>query len=137
MVYTWYILQFFKPRNKCRKYIIHFRKVFRSRPLTPFDLRPTFCAKWKTLKMYIILEDSSFRPCFREVRVAMILNLFWVVFHGILLQMPSNLYKSLISNAIILSQKIEFLALRAFRFRRSWRCIIVISFISIIFVVVK
>ena len=53
------------------------------------------------------LEDSSFGSNFREVSVAIILNLFWVVFHGILPQMSSNLYKSLTSNAIKLSQKMN------------------------------
>ena len=54
------------------------------------------------------LEDSSFGSNFREVSVAIILNLLWVVFHGILPQMSSNLYKGLTSNVIKLSQKMNF-----------------------------
>ena len=86
---------------------------------------------------YTTLEDSSFGSNFREVSVAIILNLFWVVFHGILRQMLSNLYASFTSDAIKLSQKNEFLILRAFRFTLSWRYIIVVSFISIAFVSVS
>ena len=63
------------------------------------------------------LEDSNFGSKFREASVAIILNLFWVVFHGILPQMLSNLYFT--SGAIKLSQKNEFLALRAFQFTLS------------------
>ena len=40
-------------------------------------------------------------------------------FHGILHQMSFNLYTSFTSNAIKLSQKSEFLALRAFQFTLS------------------
>ena len=45
----------------------------------------------------------------------------WVVSHGILLQIWSNLYKSFTSDAIKLSpkKKNDFLALRAFRFPLS------------------
>ena len=50
------------------------------------------------------LEDSSFGSNFREVSVAIILNLLWVVFYGILSQMSPNLCKSITSNAIKLSQ---------------------------------
>ena len=65
------------------------------------------------------------------------MNLFWDAFYGILPQMSSNLYKIFTSEAIKLSQKNEFLTLIAFRFTLSWRYIIVVSFISIAFVVVK
>ena len=65
------------------------------------------------------------------------MNLFWDAFYGILPQMSSNLYKIFTSEAIKLSQKNEFLTLIAFRFTLSWRYIIVVSFISIVFVVVK
>ena len=118
-------------------FIAYFHKVFRPCLLTPFDLHPKFCAKWKALWRYKTLEDSSFGSYFREASIAIILNLFWVVFHGILLQMSSNLYKSFTSDTIKLSHKNEFLALRTFWFTLSWRHIIVVSFISIAFVVVK
>ena len=93
--------------NKDKKpfFIVHFHKVLRPRPLTPFDLRLTFCSKWKVLQSYITLEDSSFGSNFREVLVAYIVNLFWVVFYGILHQMSPNLYKSFTSDATKLSQK--------------------------------
>ena len=74
---------------------------------------------------------------FREVSVAIILNLFWVDVRGILPQILSNLHKSFTSDAIKSSQKHEFLILRAFQFTLSWRYIIVVSFIRIAFVVVK
>ena len=51
--------------------------------------------------------------------------------------MFSNLCKSFTSDAIKLSQKNEFLAVRALQFTFSWRHIIVVSLISIAFVVVK
>ena len=51
--------------------------------------------------------------------------------------MFSNLCKSFTSDAIELSQKKEFLAVRALQFTFSWRHIIVVSLISIAFVVVK
>ena len=94
-------------KNKEKKsfFVAHFHKVFRPRPLSPFDSRPRFCAKWKVLWSCITLEDSIFGSNFREVTIAIILNLFWVVFHGILLQMSSNLYKSFTSDAIKLNQK--------------------------------
>ena len=59
---------------------------------------------------------------------------FWVVFHGILPQMLSNLYKRFTSDAIKLGKKQkqkEFLAQKTFRFTFS----LVVSFISIAFVV--
>ena len=62
------------------------------------------------------------------------MNLFWVAFHEILPQMSSNLYKSFSNDAI---KKNEFLTRRVFRLTVSWRYIIVVSFISIAFVVVK
>ena len=52
------------------------------------------------MKSYITLEDNSFGSNVKEVSVAIILKLLWVVFHGILPQMSSNLYKSFTSNAI-------------------------------------
>ena len=79
---------------------------------------------------YITLEGSCFGSNFREVSVGIILNLFWAVFHEYSL-------KSFTSDTIKLSQKNEFLALRAFRFTLSWRYIIVVSFISIAFVIFK
>ena len=79
---------------------------------------------------YITLEGSSFGSNFREVSVGIILNLFWVVFHEYSL-------KSFTSDTIKLTQKNEFLTLRAFRFTLSWRYIIVVSFISIAFVSFK
>ena len=141
---TWYILQFFKRPNKCRKcredkklfFVAHFHMGIRPCTLTPFDLHLKFCTKWKTLYCYIILEDSRFSSNFREVIVAIILNLFWVVFHGILTQMSSSLYKSFTSDAIKLRnewKKKEFLNLRAFWFTLSWRNIIVVSSVSIVF----
>ena len=65
------------------------------------------------------LEDSGFGSNFREVSVAIILNLFWVVFHGILPQISSKLHKRFTSDAIKLSQKNEFLTVRVFRFTLS------------------
>ena len=66
--------------------VINFKNIdtFLVHPLTPFDLHLTFCTKWKVLQSYINLEDSGFGSNFREVIVAIIFNLFWVVFHGIL-----------------------------------------------------
>ena len=58
----------------------------------------------KGLVEVITLEDS-FGSNFTEVRVAIILNLFWIFFHGILLQMLSNLYKSFSSDVIKSGQK--------------------------------
>ena len=52
------------------------------------------------MKSYITLEDNTFGSNVIEVSVAIILKLLWVVFHGILPQMSSNLYKSFTSNAI-------------------------------------
>ena len=52
------------------------------------------------------LEDSNFGSNFREVIVVIILNIFWVVFHRILPQMLSNLYKSFASDAIKLAKKL-------------------------------
>ena len=92
-----------------------------------------FAPNERPYRPWITLEDSSFGSSFKEVSVAIILNLFWVVFHGILPQMLSNLYKSFTSDAV--KQKNEFLALRAFQCTLSWRYIIVVSFISIAFVV--
>ena len=73
---TRYILHFLKRPNKCRKFklkknifVAHFYKVSRPRPLTPFDFRPEFCAKWKA-----------------SVNVAIISNLFCLVFHETLAQ---------------------------------------------------
>ena len=86
---------------------------------------------------YITLKGSSCGSNFREVSEGIILDLCWVVFYGILPQMLPNLYKSFTSDAIKLSQKNEFLALRAFQFTLSWRYIIVVNFISIPFVTVK
>ena len=125
--------------NKGKKqfFVAHFHKVLRPCPLAFFDLRVKFCTKWKVLQSYRTLEDSSFGYNFREVIVAIILNLFWVVFHGKLPQMSSNLYKSFTGDATKLIEKNESLALRAFRFTLSWRYIIVVSFISIAFAVVK
>ena len=56
----------------------------------------------------IVLLDSSSGSNFEEVSVAIILYLLLVVFHGILPQMSSNLYKSFIRNAIKLRQKMNF-----------------------------
>ena len=42
---------------------------------------------------------------FEDVSISTILNLFGVVFYGIILQMTSNLYKSFISDEIKLSLK--------------------------------
>ena len=86
-------------------FVTHFHIVFRPYPLTPFDKHPKFCVKWKVLQSYIILEESSFGSNFRRVRVAIILNLFWVIFHGILPEVLSNLYKSFTSDATKLSPK--------------------------------
>ena len=36
-------------KKKNSFFVVHFHKVFRPRPLMHFDLRPKFCAKWKTL----------------------------------------------------------------------------------------
>ena len=36
-------------KEKRPVFVAHFRKVFRSRPLPPFDLCPTFCTKRKAL----------------------------------------------------------------------------------------
>ena len=96
-----------KNKEKNPAFVAHFHKVFRPHPLMPFDLPPRFCAKWKALQCYITLKDSSFGSTFREVSVAIILNLLWVIFNGTLPQMLSNLYKSLTSNAIKLSQKMN------------------------------
>ena len=54
---------------------------------------------------YITLEDSSFGLNFREVSKAIILNLFWVGFHGIAHRILCSLYKSFTSDVIKLSQK--------------------------------
>ena len=54
---------------------------------------------------YITLEDSSFGLNFREVSEAIILNLFWVGFHGIAHRILCSLYKSFTSDVIKLSQK--------------------------------
>ena len=84
------------------------------------------------------LEDSSFSFDFREVSLAIILNLFWVVFHGILSQMSTNLYRNFTSDVIKLSQKKnDFKDLTAFWFTFLWRYIIVESFISVAFVIVQ
>ena len=37
----------------------HFHKLYRPRPLTPSNLHPKFCAKWKASQSYLTLEDSS------------------------------------------------------------------------------
>ena len=128
-----------KNKEKEIFFVAHFHNVFRQHLLTPIDLCPKICSKWKSLQSYIILEDSNFGLNFREVSVAIILNLFWVVFRGILPRILSNLYKSLTSDAIKLSnkKKNEFLILRAFRSTLSRRYIIVVSFINIPFVVLK
>ena len=42
---------------------------------------------------------------FEDVSISTILNLFGVIFYGIILQMTSNLYKSFISDEIKLSLK--------------------------------
>ena len=89
----------------------HFHKVFRSRLLAHFDLRREFCAKLKALQSDISLEDSSFGSNFRE---AIILNLCWVVFHGILPQIASNLYKNFTNDAIKLSKKKKFSGSKSF-----------------------
>ena len=47
-----------------------------------------------------VLRGSSFGSNFRQVSVAIVLNLFWVIFHGMLPQMLSNLYKSFTSDAL-------------------------------------
>ena len=60
---------------------------------------------------------------------------FWAVFHSILPQMLSNLYKRFTSDAIKLGKKNEFLAQRTFWFTFSLRYKIVVSFISIAFAV--
>ena len=78
-----------KIEKKKKFFVAHFHKFFRPRPLTPFDSRPKFCANMNDLQT---LEDSSFGSNFGEFSVAIILNLFWVVFRGILPQMLSNLY---------------------------------------------
>ena len=93
--------------------------------------------KGLSYRPYITLKGSNCGSNFREVSEGIILDLFWVVFYGILPQMLPNLYRSFTSDAIKLSQKNEFLALRAFRFTLSWRYIIVVNFISIAFVIVK
>ena len=38
-----------KNKEKNPFFAAHFLKAFRPGPLTPFDLHPKFCAKWKTL----------------------------------------------------------------------------------------
>ena len=98
---------------------------------------PSFAPSKRRYRPYTTLEDSSFGSNFREVSVAIILNLFWVIFNGILPHMLSNLYKSFTSDANKVSQENEFLALRAFWFTLSWRYIIMLSLFSIAFVVVK
>ena len=125
--------------NKEKKpfFVGHFHKFLRLHPLTPFDSRPKFCAKWKALQTLPNSWRCSLGSNFREVSVAIILNLFWVVFHGILPHMLSNLYKSFTSDANKVSQENEFLALRAFWFTLSWRYIFMLSFCSIAFVVAK
>ena len=61
---------------------------------------------------------------------------FWAVFHSILPQMLSNLYKRFTSDAMKLGKKKnEFLAQRTFWFTFSLRYKIVVSFISIAFAV--
>ena len=82
---------------------------------------PSFEPNERPYRPYIPLEDSSLGSNSREVSAAIILKLFWVVFHGILPQMLSNLYKNFTSDAIKLSKKSqnEFLALRAFRLTLS------------------
>ena len=102
-------------KNKKPFFVAHFHKVFIPRSLTPFDLRLMFYTKWKTLQSYTPLEDSSLGSLFREVIAAIIFNIFRLVFHRILPQILSNLYESFTSDAIKLSQKNEFLTLRAFR----------------------
>ena len=123
-------------KKKKTSFVANILKIFRPLPLTPFDLRPKFCIKWKALQSYITLGDRSFGSNFREVSLAIICNLFCVIFHGIQ-SIQKLLYKSLSSDAITLSQKNEFLALRAFQFTLSWRYITMVSSISRAFVVVN
>ena len=42
-----------KIKKEKNTFVAHFHKVFRPRPLTPFELRPKFWAKWKTSSIYI------------------------------------------------------------------------------------
>ena len=67
-------------------FVVHFHKLFRQRPLMPFD-------------------SCSFSSNVTELSVAIILNLFWVVFHGILTQVSSDIYEGFTSDAIKLSPK--------------------------------
>ena len=110
--------------------------------LLPIFIRFLFHALWRP-SIYAPSFVPNERPCrdhnswrhsfgsnFTEVRVAIILNLFWIFFHGILLQILSNLYKSFSSDVIKSGQKNDFLILRTFRFILSWRYLIVRSFIS-------
>ena len=60
-----------------------------------------------------------------------------MVFDGVLPKCCPIYTKGFTSDAIKLSQKKEFLALRSFRFTLLWSYIIVVSVISIAFVVVK
>ena len=58
---------------------------------------------------------------------------FWVVFHGILHQIWTNLYKNITTDAI----KGNAQHMWGFWFILLWRYIIVVSFISIAFLIVK
>ena len=54
---TWHMLPFLKWRNEFRKqkkkkvFVAHFHKAFRPRPLTAFDLPPSFAPNERLLKV--------------------------------------------------------------------------------------
>ena len=86
--------------------VTHFHKTFTPHSLTPFNVYSKFSIKSKASKSYItqvsflktaavVLILETFKCC-----LAIILELFWVVFHEILLQMWLNLYKNFISDAM-------------------------------------
>ena len=93
-------------KEKKPLFVAHFHEVFGSRPLTPYDFRPKFCAKWKTWYIYVTLKDNSFGSNFRVASAAITLNLFWLVFDGI--HPPNVVQKTFTSDAIKLSQKKNF-----------------------------
>ena len=109
---AWYILQFVK---LCKINVENQEKKRFLKPIfinflghvlwRPSIHAPSFEPNERPYRPYICLKDSSLGSSSREVSAAIILNLFWVVFHGILPQMLSNLYQSFTSDAIKLSKK--------------------------------
>ena len=72
-----------KNKDKEPFFIAHFHKVFRPRPLTPFDLHFKFCTKWKALSSYIILE-----PVLVLILDKLLWQSFWTYFGWFFMEYP-------------------------------------------------